>query len=169
MILRYFNAAGARRDLRVGQATPRATHLIKVASETALGVRAKMFVNGRDYSTPDGTCRRDYIHIEDLASAHIAALEYLARRGGSDAFNVGYGRSSSVLEVIQAVKRVSGRDFLVEMGPRRAGDTSSSAADTSKIRKALNWQPRFDDLDLICRTAFEWERRLRSGEKLERS
>ncbi len=172
VILRYFNAAGARRDLKLGQATPRATHLIKVASEAALGLREKLIVNGTDYPTPDGTCQRDYVHIEDLAQAHLVALDYLEAGGRSDVFNVGYGRAYSVFEVIASIKRVSGIDFPVERGARRPGDASSVTADISKIQRVLNWRPKFNDLDLICRTAFEWEKDYRergSGQLGDRS
>lgn len=158
VILRYFNAAGARLDGRLGQATPNATHLIKVACETALGKREKLIVHGADYPTVDGTCERDYIHVEDLAHAHVLALEYLDRGEKSDVFNVGYGHTSSVLEVIDMVKKVSGVDFLVETGVRREGDSSSLAADSQKLRAVMGWAPRFDDLELICRTAFNWEK-----------
>lgn len=158
VILRYFNAAGARRDLRVGQATPRATHLVKVAAEAALGQRDSLMIYGTDYPTADGTCLRDYIHIEDLVQAHIDALKYLEQNGASDVFNVGYGHASSVLEVIEAMRRVSGREIRAIAGARRAGDASVVLADNQKIRRVLGWRPRFDDLDLICRTAFEWEK-----------
>lgn len=157
VILRYFNVAGARLDGKVGQATPRATHLIKVAAETALGIRPEMFIFGTDYRTPDGTCLRDYIHIEDLVRAHLDALAYLDRGGASDIFNVGYGRPYSVREVIDTMKRISGVDFKVVEGPRRAGDPSALAADNSKIMQALGWQPKCDDLEIICRSAFRWE------------
>jgi UDP-glucose 4-epimerase len=157
-ILRYFNAAGARRDLKVGQATPRATHLIKVACEVATGLRESLTIYGTDYPTPDGTCRRDYVHIEDLAQAHLDALNYLAAGGASDIFNVGYGRASSVLEVVQAFERANNCKLKVQTGSRRPGDPSLLLADTRKIRENLKWQPRFDDLELICRTAFEWEK-----------
>lgn len=163
VILRYFNAAGARPDLLVGQATPRATHLIKVAAQTALGMRDAMHVFGDDYPTPDGTCLRDYIHIEDLIQAHIDALSYLGRGASSDIFNVGYSHATSVLEVIEAMRRVTGHKIPVNKGPRRAGDPSTVLSDSTKIRRVLGWKPKFDDLDLICRTAFEWEQKLRSS------
>ncbi len=166
VILRYFNAAGARGDLRVGQATPRATHLVKIAAETALGQRDSITVHGTDYPTADGTCLRDYIHIDDLVQAHIDALKYLEGGGASDIFNVGYGHASSVLEVIAAMSRVSGSEIRMVKGPRRAGDPSVVLSDNQKIRRVLGWQPRFDDLDLICRTAFEWEKILQSKKKV---
>jgi UDP-glucose 4-epimerase len=158
IILRYFNVAGARLDLRIGQATPRATHLIKVAAETALGYRPSMSIHGADYPTPDGTCLRDYIHVEDLAQAHVDALNHLERGGASNIFNVGYGRPYSVREVIDTMKRVSGVDFKVVHGPRRAGDPAALAADSSKLKRELGWAPKHDDLQLICQTALDWER-----------
>jgi UDP-glucose 4-epimerase len=160
VILRYFNVAGARLDGRIGQATPRATHLIKVAAEVALGKREMLKVFGTDYSTSDGTCLRDYIHVEDLAMAHLEALAYLEKGGPSDVFNVGYGRPYSVFEVIRTMKEVSGVDFKVVHGPRRVGDSKSIAADSSKIRKAFGWTPTHDDLRLICQSAFIWEKEL---------
>jgi UDP-glucose 4-epimerase len=166
VILRYFNAAGARRDLRVGQSTPRATHLVKIAAETALGLRDSLTVFGTDYPTVDGTCLRDYIHVEDLVQAHCDALKYLESGGHSEIFNVGYGHASSVLEVIAAMERVSGREIRVFKGPRRAGDPSIVLSDNQKIRRVLGWNPRFDDLDLICRTAFEWEKILHERKKV---
>jgi UDP-glucose 4-epimerase len=162
VVLRYFNAAGARRDLRVGQATPRATHLIKIASEVALGLRPSVAIYGTDYPTPDGTCVRDYIHIEDLAQAHVDALNYLAKGGVSDVFNVGYGRLYSVREVIDTMKRISGVEFAVVESPRRAGDPASLGANSARIRDVLGWKPQFDNLELICKTAFEWEKTLQS-------
>jgi UDP-glucose 4-epimerase len=158
--LRYFNVAGADPKQRTGQSTPNATHLIKVACEAALGKRAKIDVFGTDYPTPDGTCIRDYIHVSDLARAHSAALAHLRRGGSSATFNCGYGRGASVLEVIAAVKRVSGRDFPVEIAARRAGDPPALVADVSRIRATLDWQPRFADLDTIVSHALAWERRL---------
>ncbi len=162
VILRYFNAAGARLDGRLGQAFPEPFHLINIASEAALGARPKLVVYGNDYPTKDGTCERDYVHVEDLARAHVLALEYLEGGGQPDVFNVGYGHASSVLEVIQAFKKATGKDFPVEIGPRRPGDPSYLAADSRKIRETLGWEPKYDDLELICKTAFEWERIYRS-------
>jgi len=159
VILRYFNVAGADPDGRTGQSTPRATHLIKVACETALGKRKQMTIFGSDYGTPDGTCIRDYIHVSDLVGAHSAALQHL-RAGGDDLIlNCGYGRGFSVLEVIDSVKRVSGANFAVEMGERRPGDPPRLVADPSRIRSSLSWQPRFQDLDTIVAHALAWERR----------
>jgi UDP-glucose 4-epimerase len=158
--LRYFNVAGARADGMIGQSTPRATHLIKTAVEAATGKRSKMFIYGTDYPTPDGTGVRDYIYVEDLARAHILALDYLRDNGASDVFNCGYGRGFSVRQVIDMVKKVSGVDFQVEEGPRRAGDSAMVVADSTKIRTKLGWKPEGDDLELICKTALAWEKKL---------
>jgi UDP-glucose 4-epimerase len=155
--LRYFNVAGADPRGRSGQSTPRATHLIKVACETALGKRAAMQLFGTDYATRDGTCIRDYIHVTDLADAHVAALRYLRAAGTSDVFNCGYGRGFSVLEVIEAVKRASGRSFEVQHAARRPGDPAALVATSEKIRKVLGWTPRLDSLDDMVRHALEWE------------
>ncbi len=158
--LRYFNVAGADPKLRTGQSTPNATHLIKVACEAALGKRAKIDVFGTDYPTPDGTCVRDYIHVSDLARAHSAALAYLRRGGASATFNCGYGRGASVLEVIDAVRRVCRHDFPVEVGGRRPGDPAALVADVGRIRSTLDWRPLYEDLDTIVAHALAWERRL---------
>lgn len=158
--LRYFNVAGADPKGRTGQSTPRATHLIKVAAETALGKRASMSVFGTDYETPDGTCLRDYIHVTDLVGAHVAALAHLRQGGASDVFNCGYGRGFSVLEVIDAVKRMSGRDFKVDLAPRRPGDPACIVAGSDKIRRTLGWTPRYADLDTIVAHALAWEAQL---------
>jgi UDP-glucose 4-epimerase len=160
VVLRYFNVAGADPKGRTGQATQQATHLIKVACETAIGKRAKIEVFGTDYPTPDGTCIRDYIHVSDLARAHSAALAHLRRGGGSATFNCGYGRGASVLEVIDSVRRVSGRDFAVEIRDRRAGDPAALIADVERIRSALDWRPQFQNLDTIVSHALAWEKRL---------
>ena len=160
VVLRYFNVAGADPQGRTGQATPQATHLIKVACEAALGKRAKVDVFGTDYPTRDGTGVRDYIHVSDLAAAHSAALAYLRQGGESATFNCGYGRGASVMEVIASVKRVSGVDFPVVLGPRREGDPADLIADVSRIRAALPWTSRFQDLDTIVSHAFAWERGL---------
>jgi len=160
MILRYFNVAGADPKQRTGQSTLGATHLIKVAVETALGARPHIDVFGTDYETPDGTCVRDYIHVTDLALAHSAALAHLRRGGESGIFNCGYGHGYSVLNVIDAVKRVSGRDFPVRLSGRRPGDPAAIVADAARMRSKLGWTPRFDDLDTIVAHALAWERRL---------
>jgi UDP-glucose 4-epimerase len=158
--LRYFNVAGADPKGRSGQSTPRATHLIKVACETALGKRSHMQVFGTDYPTPDGTCLRDYIHVSDLTRAHMAALRHLRAGGSSDIFNCGYGRGFSVLEVIDAVKRAAGHDFDVRMGPQRPGDPARVVAASERIRRDLAWVPAQDNLDTIVAHALGWEKRL---------
>src|SRR3989441_2301486 len=135
VILRYFNVAGADPKLRTGQSTVGATPLIKVAVETALGLRPRIEVFGTDYDTPDGTCIRDYIHVTDLARAHSAALAHLRRDGGNETFNCGYGHGSSVLAVIEAVKRVSGSDFAVRLSARRPGDPAAIVADGKRLRR----------------------------------
>ena len=155
--LRYFNVAGADPQGRTGQSTRGATHLIKVACETALGKRAHMDVFGTDYPTPDGTCVRDYIHVTDLVRAHICALDYLRAGGKSDIFNVGYSQGYSVLEVLDAVKRVSGKTFEARLSGRRPGDPASIVAASAKIRAGLGWQPEHADLDAIVRQALAWE------------
>jgi UDP-glucose 4-epimerase len=162
VVLRYFNVAGADPKGRTGQATPAATHLIKVACETALGRRPQLSVFGTDYPTPDGTCVRDYIHVSDLVRAHSAALAYLRSGGNSMTFNCGYGSGASVFDVIEAVRRVCGHDFPVEVAGRRAGDPAALVADVQRIRETLEWRPQFDDLDTIVGHAFAWERRLMS-------
>jgi UDP-glucose 4-epimerase len=160
VILRYFNVAGADPALRTGQSTKGATHLIKVAVETALGLRPKMQVYGTDYPTPDGTCVRDYIHVCDLVRAHSDALAHLRNGGASTTLNCGYGRGFSVLDVIATVKRVSGVDFQVDTTARRAGDPAQIVAKSDRIRALLGWQPQFDDLTTIARHALAWERKL---------
>jgi UDP-glucose 4-epimerase len=162
VILRYFNVAGADPQLRTGQSTPNATHLIKVAVETALGKRAKMDVFGTDYPTPDGTCIRDYIHVTDLVHAHRDALAHLRRGGDSVTLNCGYGRGYSVLEVIDTVKKVSGIDFKVDHAPPRPGDPARIIAANARIRAVLGWKPQLDDLTTIVRHALAWERKLQA-------
>lgn len=160
VILRYFNVAGADPDGRQGQKSKNATHLIKIASEVACGKRKSLSVFGMDYDTPDGTGVRDYIHVEDLASAHLAAMLHLARGGESDTFNCGYGHGFSVLEVIKAVEAVTGKQLEVKIEPRRPGDISSSVADNEKIKEKLGWNPQYDDLKLIVEHAVQWEKSL---------
>lgn len=160
--LRYFNVAGADPKGRTGQSTPRATHLIKVACETALGKRPGMEVFGTDYPTHDGTCVRDYIHVKDLARAHMSALAYLRKGGATDIFNCGYSKGFSVFEVIDAVKRASGVDFNVKLSPRRPGDPAAIVAGSAKIRDTLGWKPEHDNLDEIVSQALAWERQLGS-------
>jgi UDP-glucose 4-epimerase len=160
VILRYFNVAGADPKGRTGQSTNGATHLIKVAVETALGLRPKLDVFGTDYQTPDGTCIRDYIHVSDLVLAHCDALQHLRSGAPSLTLNCGYGHGFSVREVIEAVKRVSGVDFKVESAARREGDPGQIVADAVQIREELKWQPRFADLSTIVSHALAWEREL---------
>ncbi len=163
LILRYFNVAGADPAGRTGQSTKGATHLIKVAVETALGRRSKIDVYGTDYETPDGTCIRDYIHVTDLVRAHSDALRYLRAGGRPLTLNCGYGRGFSVLDVINTVKRVSGVDFNVALAARRPGDPPVIVADGHRIRAALGWNPQYDDLAVIVGHALTWERGLVGG------
>jgi UDP-glucose 4-epimerase len=159
-ILRYFNVAGADPGGRIGQSTPEATHLIKVASQAAVGARDGMAIFGTDYPTPDGTCIRDYIHVEDLADAHLRALAYLQGEGASLTLNCGYGHGFSVREVIDTVQRVSAVSFPVRETARRAGDPACIVSAADRIRATLGWSPRYDDLDVIVSTALAWERKL---------
>lgn len=167
--LRYFNVAGADAASRSGQATPKATHLIKVASEVVTGKRPHLNVFGGDYPTADGTCVRDYIHVTDLARAHWHALQFL--RGGGDnlVLNCGYGRGYSILQVVETIKRVSGVDFEVRMGPQRPGDPVELVADTRLIRSTLPWRPQFDDLELIVEHALNWERKLAAHDRAQKT
>jgi UDP-glucose 4-epimerase len=156
--LRYFNVAGADKDCRIGQAYRESTHLITRALKTAKGEFEKLQIFGTDYPTPDGTCIRDYIHVDDLAEAHIYALEYLVNGGESDIFNCGYGHGYSVREVVNTAKKVTGIDFNVEEIGRRQGDPPALVADSLKIKQRLNWEPKYDDLEYIIKTAWQWER-----------
>jgi UDP-glucose 4-epimerase len=158
--LRYFNVAGGDPKGRIGQSTPRATHLIKVACQAALGQRDSLEVYGTDYATPDGTCLRDYIHVSDLIAAHVDALTHLRKGGESGIFNCGYGKGYSVLDVIKSVERVNGAALPVKFGPRRAGDPAAIVAGAERVRQVLGWQPRYDNLDFIVETALGWERKL---------
>ena len=155
--IRYFNVAGADPERRIGQAYRNPTHLITRALKTAKGEFQQLELFGTDYPTPDGTCIRDYIHVDDLAHAHLLALDYL-HNGASDVFNCGYGHGYSVNEVIDMVKRVTGVDFPVMQAQRRDGDPAELIADSSKIQRILGWKPRFNDLEYIVRTAWEWEK-----------
>lgn len=155
--LRYFNVAGADPRGRTGQSTAGATHLIKVASEAALGKRPRLQVFGTDYPTPDGTCIRDYIHVSDLATAHRLALDRLRAGGGNLVANLGYGHGFSVLEVIDSVRRVHGSDFEVVMGERRPGDAPAVVANPARARAEFGWTPAHDDLDTIVGHALAWE------------
>ncbi len=158
--LRYFNVSGANIDLKIGQCTPNATHLLKIASECAAGKRDAMSIFGDDYKTEDGTCIRDYIHVDDLASAHVCALDFLDKNNKSMVLNCGYGHGYSVKEAIATVKKVTGVDFPVSMDKRRDGDAAKLISKASKIREVFGWTPRFDDLEVIVRTAYEWEKKL---------
>jgi UDP-glucose 4-epimerase len=158
--LRYFNVAGSDSQGRIGQATPKATLLIKVACEHVVGKRPEIAIYGTDYDTPDGTGVRDYIHVEDLATAHLDALDYLRGGGASTVLNVGYGHGYSVREVLQSVERVSGQRLTVRELPRRPGDPPALVAKAERIRRELGWTPRLDALDTIVRTALKWEQRL---------
>src|SRR5215470_8395522 len=160
VVLRYFNVAGADPQGRTGQSTKGATHLIKVAVETALGQRKKMNVFGTDYPTPDGTCVRDYIHVSDLTQAHADALTYLRAGGPSVTLNCGYGHGYSVLEVIDTVKRVAKVDFKVDRSARRPGDPPQIVAASDRARAVLGWKPQYDDLTTIVTHALTWERKL---------
>jgi len=159
-VLRYFNVAGADPQGRTGQSTAQATHLIKIAVQAALGLRPGMDVFGTDYATTDGSCVRDYIQVSDLAAAHMDALRYLRAGGENITCNCGYARGYSVLEVIDVVKKVSGVDFPVKISGRRPGDPAAIVAANDKIKSALGWTPKYDDLEQIVRQALDWERRL---------
>ena len=158
--LRYFNVAGADPQARLGQDYANPTHLITRALKTALGVYPKLQVFGTDYHTPDGTCLRDYIHVSDLARAHLDALDDLVAGGRSAIYNCGYGHGFSVREVIDMARKVTGVDFTVEDTARREGDPAELVAASDRIRSRLGWQPRYDDLEFIIRTAWEWEKKL---------
>ncbi len=158
-ILRYFNVAGADPVGRSGQSGPDSSHLIRVACELIVGKRSKMSVFGTDYTTPDGTCIRDYVHVSDLAEAHVLALEHLLRHGENVILNCGYGHGFSVWQVIDVVRKLVGRELAIHMSARRAGDAEILVSDSRKIRETLDWKPRFDDLETIVNTALEWERK----------
>lgn len=164
-ILRYFNVAGADPDGRSGQMLKDATHLIKVACQTVTGVRDHMFIYGDDYDTPDGTCVRDYIHVSDLADAHVLALDYILREQKNLLMNCGYGHGFSVREVVDTVCKVAGEKLPVSIGPRRPGDVPCIVATSEMIRGVLGWTPKYDDIELIVRTALDWERKLASQEQ----
>ena len=157
VVLRYFNVAGADPLGRTGQATPQATHLIKVACEAVAGKRNEVQIFGDDYDTADGTCIRDFIHVSDLARAHVSALHYLRDHSECLMLNCGYGRGHSVLEVLDGVKRVSGRTIPTRVAPRRPGDVAVLVADASRLREIFAWTPVHDDLDFILHTALKWE------------
>ena len=163
--LRYFNVAGSDPEGRIGQSTEKATLLIKVACEHAVGKRDKICIFGTDYPTPDGTGIRDYIHVDDLASAHLAALRYLRNGGESQTLNCGYGHGYSVREVLDSVARVSGHALNIIEEPRRAGDPPSLVAGVDKIHRVLDWKPQYDDLDFIVKTSLNWEKKLLERQK----
>jgi UDP-glucose 4-epimerase len=158
--LRYFNVAGADSTGRIGQAYKEATHLITRALKTAKGEFAKLQIFGTDYPTPDGTCIRDYIHVDDLADAHLLALSYLLSGGRSEIFNCGYGHGYSVREVVRTAKGVTNIDFPTEDVDRRQGDAAALVADSAKIKEKLNWQPCYADLEYIVKTAWQWEQKM---------
>ena len=167
--LRYFNVAGSDPGGRLGHTAPQATLLVKVACQHAAGVRPGLQIFGTDYPTPDGTGVRDYIHVEDLASAHLRALDYLRKGDASATLNCGYGHGFSVREVLRMVEKVSGKPLKVEESPRRAGDPPSLVAKADRIRAVLGWEPRLDDLETIVRTQLEWEHRLQREPGLQRN
>lgn len=160
VVLRYFNVAGSDPKGRIGQSTRKATLLTKVACEAALGIRDQVAIFGSDYATPDGTGVRDYIHVEDLANAHLMALDYLEQGGASNTFNCGYGHGYSVREVLDMVSRVNGAPLNIKELPRRAGDPPTLIADAERIRTTLGWRPQYDDLEQIVASALHWERKL---------
>lgn len=162
VILRYFNVAGADPKLRIGQFYPVATHLIKILAQVICGIRNEFAIFGNDYPTPDGTAIRDYIHVDDLADAHLKALDYLIDGGQPDCFNCGYGKGYSVKEVLDAVNKISGAGINAKIAPRRVGDPSELVADCNKIKKVLLWKPQFNDIEFICKTAVDWEKKLTS-------
>lgn len=161
--LRYFNVAGADPQGRRGQSNPDSTHLIKVASEAAVGLRDHITVFGTDYDTPDGTCVRDYIHVSDLASIHVAALSYLESGGNNEVLNCGYGHGFSVREVLDTLQAEAEVVLDIRDGPRRAGDPPALVTDTSRLQAVMDWSPRYDDLGFIMRTAIGWEKRLNAA------
>lgn len=161
--LRYFNVAGAHMEGETGQSTEGASHLIQVACEVASGRRSHIEMYGTDYPTRDGTCIRDFIHVEDLAAAHVQTLDYLKQGGESDVFNCGYGQGFSVREVLNTMKKVSGLDLKIIESDRRLGDPAKLTANSEKLKKTLNWVPQFNDLSVICDTALKWEHKLKGG------
>jgi UDP-glucose 4-epimerase len=156
--LRYFNAAGADPEAKIGEAHDPETHLIPIVLQTALGIRDKIYIFGDDYSTRDGSCIRDYIHVSDLAAAHLLAVEALASGRESAVYNLGNGEGYSVKEVIKTVKEITGKDFEVEVSDRRAGDPAVLIASSEKIQKELDWQPEFPELEKIISTAWQWHK-----------
>ena len=162
--LRYFNVAGCEPSGTIGQSTPQATLLVKVACEAAVGRRPHVSVFGTDYPTPDGTGVRDYIHVEDLATAHVDALAYLRDGGESTTLNCGYGHGYSVREVLAAVEKANGAPLDIIDQPRRPGDPPTLVAAADRIQKVLAWHPKHDNLDTIVSTCLAWERRIAAGD-----
>jgi len=160
IILRYFNVAGADPKMRSGLISKNATHLIKIASEVAVGKRNKITIFGDNYPTPDGTAIRDYIHVSDLADIHVNAAEYLLKKQQSEIINCGYGKGFSVKDVLTIVNKVNEKKINIEKGKRRAGDSSMLVSDVSKLRNLLNWYPKYDELNYIIKTAIDWEKKL---------
>ena len=164
VILRYFNVAGCEPSGTIGQSTPKATLLVKVACEAAVGKRSKISIFGTDYPTPDGTGLRDYIHVEDLATAHLDALSYLRQGGLSTTLNCGYGHGYSVREVLSAVEKANGKPLNIVDEPRRSGDPPELIAIADRVREVLGWKPRYDDLNTIVQTNLAWERKIAAGD-----
>ena len=167
--LRYFNVAGCDPGGRIGHSAPGSTLLVKIACQAAVGLRPEVAIFGTDYPTPDGTGVRDYIHVEDLADAHLRALDYLRDGGPTTTLNCGYGHGHSVREVLRMVERVHGAPLRIREAPRRAGDPAMLIAQAPRVRRALNWAPRYDDLETIVRTQLEWERRLQREPVLQKN
>lgn len=165
-ILRYFNVAGAAIDGSIGQRTPKATHLIKVAAQTACKEQPTLFIFGDNYPTPDGTCIRDFIHVSDLAQAHLDALSYLQKGGESCILNCGYGHGFSVKEVVKAIEQITKQPLPISIAKAREGDLPCVIADNNKIKQRLHWKPQFDDISLIVKTALQWEKKLLEKNKV---
>jgi UDP-glucose 4-epimerase len=162
IILRYFNVAGADEKLRSGLISKHSTHLIKIASEVAVGKRDEIIINGNDYDTKDGTAIRDYIHVSDLADIHLVSAKYLLDKNQSNIFNCGYGKGFSVKEVIETYNKILEKKIKYKIGPKRPGDSKLVVANPEKFNKIMNWQPKFDNLEYILKTAYEWEKKLNS-------
>ena len=161
IILRYFNVAGADQKLRSGLISKYSTHLIKIASEVAVGKRDKIIINGNDYDTGDGTAIRDYIHVSDLADIHLVSAKHLLDKNKSNIFNCGYGNGYSVKQVIDTYNKILSKKIKSKIGPRRPGDSKMVVADPSKFNKILNWKPKFNNLEYILKTAYEWEKKIK--------
>jgi len=162
VILRYFNVAGADEMLRSGLISKHSTHLIKIASEVAVGNKTELIINGNDYPTPDGTPVRDYIHVSDLADIHLVSAEYLFKNNRSDIFNCGYGKGFSVKEVIETYNKFLDKKIKYKIGPKRPGDSKLVVANPNKFNKKMNWKPKFDNLEYILKSAYAWEKKLNS-------